>query len=112
MANETAIREAIESVPTGYVVGLRVEDDETVAVGDALMRSRSYDCETQEPTGEVLWGTSAIAVMGMSVGEILDALAPYSGRRLLVVYGVDSLAGEDEGEVLIRDARVAATYAR
>lgn len=110
MDNES-IRQAVESVETGYVVGLRVVDDETT-VGEMLRPSRHWDGDTQTPTAMLLSGTSAIMVEADSVDAAVAMLAPYLGDYLLVIYGERVGHGDDDGEILIRSARVAAVYAR
>lgn len=84
-------------------LGIRC-DDAVYEVGDVLPRSRAYDDD--QLTGEILNGTSVLAV-----GDDLDAVVQkaersYFGDHLYLVGGEYGGPGQDRGEILIRDAVV------
>jgi hypothetical protein len=99
----------------GYV-GLRVIDSaehETgaVTVGDTL--PASYRWDDGEWTGERLAGASAIAIRSAEDLDAALALARiYWGDQLVLVAGEFGQHGQDDGEILIRDAVALAVVSR
>lgn len=88
--------------------GLRVmHEDQDYPVGAVL--PNSFRWEDGERTTEELDGTSAIHVRGdiRSVERGLSALDSYHracGGRLVLIAGYHACWGEDDGEIVIREA--------
>lgn len=89
------------------LIGIRL-DDEAYEEGDILPVSRVWD--NGEPTEDVLDGTSVIGLYwhrmlrSRKAAEALVALYPY--RHAYLVIGMFGENGEDEGELIIRNAKV------
>lgn len=93
-------------------LGLRVIPDGvgSVAEGDSLPPSQHW--YNDEPTGEYLDGTSAIAVYvdgkKHDVQKALDLIKRYFGRQVVLISGTACQSGEDADEIVLRHARVEA----
>ena len=89
------------------IIGIRL-DDEAYEVGDILPASRVWD--DGEPTEDVLDGTSTVGLywekqlLTRQAANKLAALYPYQHAYLVV--GTNGENGEDDGEVVIRNAKV------
>jgi hypothetical protein len=94
--------EKIEALIAGWTRdadhGIRIVD-EPVAVGTELPRSFRWD--DGEWTDEELVGTCAIDLTRRDATRLASH---YFGRYALLVGGVVALYGEDDGEVIMRDA--------
>lgn len=97
--------------------GLRVIDGDA-SVGDVLAPSRVWI--DGEPTDGLLAGASAIHIRRATADAIVAALAIvgatdsatsyYPGRTVLLVAGEIVEHGYDDGEVILRDARVVGVW--
>lgn len=93
------LREIQAAATRAGSTGLGVRrDDDAYAVGDILPPSRLWD--DGEPTEEVLDGTSAIDPRKAPL------LSQYLGRYLYLLAGDYHTYGQDEGEVILRPAKV------
>lgn len=81
---------------------------DNVSVGEVL--DPSYNWENGTNTGDTLDGVSTIGVKSSNVKAAMNDFAPkvggYYGRKVVLVAGDRTGSGEDEGEVIIRDAKV------
>lgn len=91
------------------VYALRVIDGPAPAIGATPDASRIWIDGT--PTDDYLDGVSAVNING-SIDRALRIAADYYGSTVLLVAGFSYSYGEDDGEVVIRDARVLATWIR
>lgn len=87
-------------------IGLRVDDEVDLQVGQILDGSRIWI--DGEPTEETLDGTCAIDTANL--GRALRLAASYFGDRVSIIVGTYAQAGEDDCEIIIRDAQVHATW--
>lgn len=67
-----------------------------------------------EPTAEELPGTCGIMISPRHDNYLaaLDTLLEYTGNYVLLIAGNRAQAGEDKGEIIIRDARCLAVWER
>ena len=96
------IATVLRAWPSNWDFGGRI-DEEPWRVGDRLPPSRVW-CDG-EPTDAVLAGTSTIRLDDPRAAALLSQ---YFGDYLLLVSGSAGLFGEDDGEMIIRDAVVEA----
>jgi len=86
-------------------IGLRVHwSDDGLAPGVAVPASRRWDDGV--PTDEMLNGTSAIDAADPRALRLIDC---YVGDRISVIAGFNASHGEDDCEIVIRDAVCVAT---
>jgi len=87
-------------------VAVRVveEDASGFSVGDVLPPSRVWDDGVA--TDETLSGTSGIDAGKGKLAKALDLSKQYTGKTMLIIGGDRGDAGEDAGEVIIKDAVV------
>lgn len=115
----SAVKQVIESAYTTASYGLRVltHDQLGLGVGDTLPASRNYS--EDHATDDSLPGSSTIGV-DAACGEVWDEdaerairlVSRYSGDVVALVVGEHAGNGEDEGELLISDARIIAVFAK
>lgn len=89
-------------IPPGY----------EVKEGEDLPPSKRWD--DGEETDEDLSGTSTIGIMNGNVAQAISKLkrGGYFGKQVALVFGDSVGAGEDDGERLISDAKVAAVWSK
>ena len=98
------IADLVSGHDTDYeYVGVRVHDDQ-YAIGQTMPDSRRWD--DGEPTDDMLDGTSAIDLRDNRAAQLIQA---YMGDYLSIIAGWYASDGEDDGEIVIRDAVVLAT---
>ena len=96
--------------------GIRVLNDyfgsADMAVGDVL--EPSYRWEDGEPTDDELYGTCALAVdENSSIDELIATLQKIYGclgGKKVLIGGHQAEWGDDDGEIVIRDAVVLAIF--
>lgn len=102
-----------------YDFGLRiVRDEEPIKAGTLLDHSRSW-WDDVEARGD-LPGTCAIKIdwngnpdyLAEAAESALNLVSHYFGDQLLLITGDGFMTGEDNGEVIYRDAEVIASWNR
>lgn len=112
--NATKIAALINATHAAYF-GLRVVD-ETAEEGDQIAPSRVW--VDGEVTDDVLDGASAIHIdaehgsLEENIAEALARTGIYCGQYILVIAGNAMSYGEDDGEIIIRDAECLACWTR
>ena len=91
------------------MLALRVDNDMQYEIGDVCATSRRWD--DNEPTDDMLDGTSGIEVDARSIKDVLaDIDNTYVGDQIVLIRGWHYVRGEDEGEVVIKGAEVVAVW--
>lgn len=87
--------------------GLRIDEGVLAEVGEVARRSRVW--ADGDLTDQMLDGTSTLAVDKGGAQSVLDALAIYHGDQISLLGSYYRAWGEDDGEVIMRDAVVLLT---
>ena len=103
-ARDDLTRRFVEKWEKWTWYGVRCCDD-LLSVGDTVPNSRVWD--DGEPTDEMLDGASCIKVAHDGIGpELFDMVSSYVGEHVYLIAGHYASYGEDDGEIIIRDAVV------
>lgn len=117
IANE--IKKNYETIKAHNHIGLRgTQEDENYQVGDTTRNSLDWDTENDCSSSDELDGTSSVWVDNNQIEDAddlieriedaIEKVEAYAGKQIILIGGDCGDNGEDQDEIIIRDAVVLA----